>query len=83
MKKAGVIYYGDMSNAMLEKRVRALENRVRSLQSLVKRDASITGLKKAKKLPRGLQIALREVEEGKLSGPFSTVEEFMAHLTKK
>jgi len=36
-----------------------------------------------KKLPTGLRQALREVREGKISGPFDTVDEFMAHLTKK
>ena len=36
--------------------------------------------KKLKKLPAGLRQALREVEQGKLSGPFETVDELMAHL---
>lgn len=45
-----------------------------------------TAAKKAgtapKKLSAGLRQALREVEEGKLSGPFHSVEEFMAGLKK-
>lgn len=37
---------------------------------------------KAKKLPAGLKQALREVEEGKLVGPFHSVEAFMADLKR-
>jgi len=44
--------------------------------------ASVTLPKGAKKLSAGLRQALREVAEGKLSGPFDTAEEFMAHLQK-
>ena len=35
---------------------------------------------KAKKLPAGLRQALREVKEGKVVGPFNSVEELMADL---
>lgn len=42
--------------------------------------AGIAAPKKVKKLSAGLRQALKEVEEGKLSGPFSTVEEIMADL---
>lgn len=35
---------------------------------------------KKKKLPTGLQQALREVDQGKLIGPFHSVEAFMADL---
>ena len=35
-----------------------------------------------KKLPPGLRQALREVAQGKLSGPFNSVEEFMANLKR-
>ena len=35
-----------------------------------------------KRLPAGLRQALREVARGKLSGPFNSVEEFMAHLKR-
>ena len=45
-------------------------------------NASIALPKGAKKLSAGLRQALREVAEGKLSGPFDTAEEFMAHLQK-
>jgi len=45
-------------------------------------NASIALPKRAKKLSVGLRQALREVAEGKLSGPFDTAEEFMAHLQK-
>lgn len=37
---------------------------------------------RAKKLPAGLRQALREVEEGKLIGPFRTVKEFMTDLKR-
>ncbi len=33
-----------------------------------------------KKLPAGLQQALREVAQGKLSGPFNSVDDLMEHL---
>ena len=33
-----------------------------------------------KKLPAGLRQALREVKEGKVTGPFNTVEELMKDL---
>ena len=38
--------------------------------------------KKLKKLPAGLRQALREVEQGKLSGPFHSVDDLMAHLRR-
>jgi len=37
---------------------------------------------KVKKLPAGLKQALREVKEGKLVGPFHSVEAFMADLKR-
>jgi len=40
-------------------------------------------VQKVKKLPAGLRQALREVEQGKLSGPFHSVDEFMAGLKKR
>jgi len=36
--------------------------------------------KNFKRLPAGLQQAVNEIEQGKLRGPFSSVEEFMADL---
>ena len=35
-----------------------------------------------KKLPAGLRQALREVEQGKLSGPFNSVDDLMEHLRR-
>lgn len=68
-----------MTNAVLIKRLDALEREVRTIKSqLTKRTLESP----TKKLPRGLQIALREAEAGKLSGPFNTVEDFMAHLNR-
>lgn len=40
------------------------------------------GKKKLKPLPKWLQASLKDVEEGRVSGPFNTVEELMAHLQK-
>ena len=37
---------------------------------------------RGKKLPKWLQASLKDVEEGRVSGPFDTVEELMAHLEK-
>ena len=36
--------------------------------------------KRAKKLPKWLQASLKDIEEGRVSGPFNTVEELMADL---
>ena len=35
-----------------------------------------------KKLPAGLRQALREVAQGKLSGPFNSVDDLMEHLRR-
>ncbi|OGZ00315.1 MAG: hypothetical protein A3B13_01140 [Candidatus Liptonbacteria bacterium RIFCSPLOWO2_01_FULL_45_15] len=37
---------------------------------------------KAKKLPTWLQESLRDVETGKITGPFRSAKELMAHLEK-
>lgn len=72
-----------MTTATLEKRVRVLEAEIKLLKSAVARPhASVANTKSKKKLPRWLQASLREAEEGKLSGPFDTTEELMAHLQK-
>lgn len=71
-----------MTNAVIIKRLAVLEREVQAIKSHMRRSV-VSSVNDAKKLPRGLQIALREVEEGKLSGPFTTVDEFMAHLAKK
>ncbi len=75
-----------MTTAALEKRVRALEAQMKVLKSAIRKAAptpvraSVVKPVKAKKLSPGLQQALQEVAEGKLSGPFNTVEELMEHL---
>ena len=38
---------------------------------------------KAKKLPKWLQASLKDVEEGRVYGPFDTVEELRASLESK
>lgn len=44
---------------------------------------SINAKKKTKKLPKWLQASLKDVEEGRVSGPFDTVGELMRHLEEK
>lgn len=58
---------------------------VREVRSLVEPlSRSVTTPKsKIKKLPKWLQASLKDVEEGRVSGPFDTVDELMAHLQKK
>ena len=50
----------------------------RALEVIAKED--VRNVHKPKKISRGLQQALREVAEGKLAGPFDTVEELMRDL---
>ena len=72
-----------MTTAALEKRVRVLEAKIKLLESApVRPRASVITTAAKKKLPRWLQASLREAEEGKLSGPFNTTAELMAHLRK-
>lgn len=40
-------------------------------------------LTKPSKLPKWLQASLKDSEEGRISGPFDTVDELMAHLQRK
>ena len=70
-----------MTTATLEKRVRVLEAKIRLLESAPVRPRALV-TKSKKKLPRWLQASLREAEEGRVSGPFNTTEELMAHLRK-
>jgi len=70
-----------MTTATLEKRVRVLEAEIKLLKSAPVRPRA-SSIKSKKKLPRWLQASLREAEEGKLSGPFDSVEELKAHLEK-
>ena len=65
-----------MTNAVIIKRLAILEREVQTIKSHM-RQGVVSPAKDAKKLSRGLQIALREIEEGREIGPFNTVEEFM------
>ncbi|MDO8407739.1 MAG: hypothetical protein Q7S95_00680 [bacterium] len=82
-----------MTNAMLEKRMSALEKVVREMQQEKPQRAparlsktaptALTPKKQGqKKLPRWLEASLKDEREGRISGPFNTVEELMAHLEK-
>ena len=55
---------------------------VREVRALVEPISRAVALPKktAKKLPAGLRQGLKEMRDGKLSGPFNTVDELMAHL---
>ncbi len=55
---------------------------VREVRALVEPLARVVALpkKNAKKLPKWLQASLKDVEEGRVSGPFDTVEDLMADL---
>lgn len=76
-----------MTTAMLEKRIKSLEEEVEILKQEIKRSTfAISPIKKgikAKKLPAGLRQALREVAEGKLSGPFATGEDLKAYFERR
>lgn len=76
-----------MTTAELEKRVRTLEKGYEELRrAVVRHAASSTSSRpmkkneKKKKLPAGLRQGLKEWRDGKVSGPFNTVEEFIADL---
>lgn len=58
---------------------------VREVRYLVEHPSrSVSTQKKSiKKLPKWLQASLKDVEEGRVSGPFNTVDELMTHLQKK
>ncbi|HEY4474033.1 MAG TPA: hypothetical protein VI957_02645 [Candidatus Paceibacterota bacterium] len=68
-----------MTNTVIIKRLAALEREVQTIKSQIQRGV-VSSVKNTKQLPRGLQVALREIEEGKEIGPFNTVKEFMAGL---
>jgi len=67
-----------------DKLLNQLLHEVREVRALVEPLSRIAALPKktAKKLPAGLRQGIKEMREGKLSGPFGTVEELMAHLEK-
>lgn len=78
-----------MTNAVLEKRVSALEKVVREMRQEKPRRVPARSYKNApaarvvtkqKKLPRWLVASLKDEKEGRMSGPFDTVEELMADL---
>ena len=70
-----------MTAATLEKRVRVLEAEIKLLKSAVARPrASVITTAAKKKLPRWLQASLKDVEEGRVYGPFNTVKELRASL---
>ncbi|MDO8561388.1 MAG: hypothetical protein Q7S05_01010 [bacterium] len=52
---------------------------VRSLVEPISR-AVATQKKGGKKLPKWLQASLKDIEMGRVSGPFNTVKELMANL---
>lgn len=68
-----------MTTATLEKRVRVLEAEIKLLKSAVVRPRALAA-KSKKKLPRWLQASLKDVEEGRISGPFKTTAELMRSL---
>ena len=47
------------------------------------RAVSTVAKKKAKKLPQWLQASLKDVEEGRVYGPYDTVEELRASLESR
>ncbi|OGG79683.1 hypothetical protein A3A39_01795 [Candidatus Kaiserbacteria bacterium RIFCSPLOWO2_01_FULL_54_13] len=54
---------------------------VREVRALVEPISQvIRAPKKGKKLPKWLQASLKDVEEGRVSGPFDTVAELMTDL---
>lgn len=75
-----------MTNAVLEKRFAKLEAEIQRIKRTLPPVAEMrrpTANAPLKKLPRGLQIALREFEEGKIIGPFDSHDAFMVDLNKK
>lgn len=74
-----------MATATLNKTERLLTQvlrEVREVRSLVEHSSpSVSVQKKSiKKLPKWLQESLKDVEEGRVYGPFNTVKELMADL---
>ena len=55
---------------------------VRFLMEPISRSVN-TQKNKTKKLPKWLQASLKDVEEGRVYGPFNTVNELMKHLQNK
>ena len=67
-----------------DKLLKEVLQEVREVRALVEpiSRAVAGGQKKSKRLPQWLQASLKDVEEGRVSGPFDTVKELMAHLER-
>ena len=82
--KYAMCYNTDMTTAMLERRLAKLEAEVRQIRTTLPAPppAKRWDVHSAsfKKLPRGVQIGLRDVMAGRVSRPFDTVEELIADL---
>ena len=75
-----------MTTAVLEKRVAKLEAEIRHIKSVMPhtpRPKIDTTSASFKKLPKGIQAGLRDIAAGRVSGPFHTADELMAHLEKR
>ena len=68
-----------MTNAVIIQRLATLEREIQTIKSYIQRGV-VSPAKNAKKLSRGLQIALHEIEEGKEVGPFNSIKEFMVGI---
>ena len=71
-----------MTTAMLERRIGYLEKEVREMRVLIEPIVHVATApkKSAKKLPAWLRASLKDVEEGRVAGPFHSVEELMRDL---
>jgi len=83
--KTGICYSTDMATLTIPKKFAAKDDLVvlprKEYESLVRTaKANVAKAKPAKKLPAWLRASLKDVEEGRVSGPFNTVEELMADL---
>lgn len=57
---------------------------VREVREIVEPLGAYRAVKtRSKKLPAWLKASLKDVQEGKVSGPFRTVDELMMHLEKR
>jgi len=63
-----------MTNAMLEKRISTLEKEMRNLRTSLRPSVH------QKKLPSGLEEALRDVREGRVYGPFRSIKDLRKSL---
>ena len=64
-----------------DKLLREVLHEVREVRTLVEPISKMLSKpSQRKKLPKWLQASLKDVEEGRVSGPFNTVEELMRDL---